>query len=64
MDVPLTPPPRIKPISAKPVSVYEAQHNIEAFVSDFQARGAASNTANTAVTVQLEKLARALQQKQ
>jgi hypothetical protein len=61
MDVPLNPPPRIIPITVKPISSKDAKDNLNAFIADFQARGAASHTGNTTVAVQLEKLTRALE---
>jgi len=60
MDPPLSPPIRIQPISAKPVSNKKAEHRLDVFLQNFQDRTTAAQGGNTAVTVQLQKLKDAL----
>ncbi|KAF4611176.1 hypothetical protein D9613_007283 [Agrocybe pediades] len=62
MDAPLTPPIRIQPVSAAPISAKEAQKRLDAFLEDFKARSTSAQGGNTAVTVQLQKLANALKE--
>ncbi|PPQ82881.1 hypothetical protein CVT25_009701 [Psilocybe cyanescens] len=62
MDAPLSPPLRIHPISDAPITTRTAQKNTEAFLQDFQSRITSAQGGNTAVTVQLQKLANALKE--
>ena len=60
MDPPLSPPVRLQAISATPITQKAMQKQIEMFLEDFQSRTTAAQGSNTAVTVQLQKLANAL----
>jgi hypothetical protein len=60
MDPPLSPPVRIQAISATPITQKATQKQLEAFLQDFQSRSTSAQGGNTAVTVQLQKLANAL----
>ncbi|KIM39544.1 hypothetical protein M413DRAFT_45502, partial [Hebeloma cylindrosporum] len=60
MDPPLSPPVRLQAISATPITQKAIQKQIEAFLEDFQSRSTSAQGSNTAVTVQLQKLAKAL----
>ena len=62
MDPPLTPPVRIQPNSSVSITAKSAQKRMESFLDDFQDRTIASQSGNTAVTVQLQKLADALKE--
>jgi len=62
MDAPLSPPVRIKAISASPINSKDAQKRLDGFLEDFKARSTSAQGGNTAVTVQLQKLANALKE--
>ncbi|KAF9483058.1 hypothetical protein BDN70DRAFT_874300 [Pholiota conissans] len=62
MDPPLSPPVHIQPISSAPVTLKATQKRLEVFLEDFQARSTSAQGGNTAVTVQLQKLADALKE--
>jgi len=57
MDPPLVPPLRLQPILSNSITTRSAQKLMESFLEDFQARTTVSHGGNTAVTVQLQKLA-------
>jgi len=60
MDPPLSPPVRLQAISAMPITQKAMQKQIDMFLEDYQSRTTAAQGTNTAVTVQLQKLANAL----
>jgi len=60
MDPPLTPPLRIQPFKAQSISERQAQKGVQTFLENFQGRSTSAQGGNTAVTVQLQKLAMAL----
>ena len=60
MDPALSPPVRLQAISATPITQKAMQKQLETFLEDFQSRTTATQGSNTAVTVQLQKLANAL----
>ena len=62
MDPPLIPSVRIQPNSSASITTKAAQKRMEVFLEDFQARTTAGQGGNTAVTVQLQKLAVALKE--
>lgn len=62
MDPPLIPPLRLQPILSSSITTRSAQKLMESFLDDFQARTTVSHGGNTAVTVQLQKLADALKE--
>ncbi|KAM6497455.1 hypothetical protein JOM56_007928 [Amanita muscaria] len=62
MDPPLDPPVRLEVVSRTPLSTKNAIKQLDAFLDDFEARSRASQTTNTAVTVQLRKLKDALKE--
>jgi len=62
MDPALTPPVRIQPLSATPITAKVARKHIDNFLDDFQARSTSAQSGNSAVTVQLQKLAIALKE--
>ena len=62
MDPPLTPPPRIQVVSTTAISTKTTQKRLQVFLDDFQARSTSAQGGNTAVTVQLQKLADALKE--
>ena len=62
MDPPLTPPARIQVLSTTPISTKTTQKRLQLFLDDFQARNTSAQGGNTAVTVQLQKLADALKE--
>ncbi|KAJ3515718.1 hypothetical protein NLJ89_g1582 [Agrocybe chaxingu] len=62
MDPPLTPPVRIQPVSSTLITTRDAQKELERFLEDFQARSTSAQGGNSAVTVQLQKLATALKE--
>ncbi|KJA22819.1 hypothetical protein HYPSUDRAFT_639684 [Hypholoma sublateritium FD-334 SS-4] len=60
MDPPLSPPVHIQPFASTQITVKDTQRRLETFLEDFQARSTFAQGDNTAVTVQLQKLADAL----
>ncbi|KAE9403867.1 hypothetical protein BT96DRAFT_452301 [Gymnopus androsaceus JB14] len=62
MDSALHPPLILKPLSSRPISTKNVAKRIGKFVDDFQARTAAAQAGNSAVTVQLQKLKDAMQE--
>ncbi|KAF7299459.1 Short-chain dehydrogenase/reductase family protein [Mycena indigotica] len=62
MDSPLHPPPRVTALASKPLTTKSAQKRLELFLDDFQARSTASQSGTTTVTVQVEKLQKALKE--
>ncbi|PPQ72866.1 hypothetical protein CVT26_003491 [Gymnopilus dilepis] len=62
MDPPLSPPIRIQPIKSTEISTKAARKNLETFLEDFSSRSTSVQGGNTAVTVQLQKLAAALKE--
>ncbi|KAF8959603.1 hypothetical protein BDZ97DRAFT_1666908 [Flammula alnicola] len=62
MDPLLSPPVRIEAVSAAPITKKATQKRLEAFLEDFQSRSTSAQGGNTAVTVQLQKLADALKE--
>lgn len=57
-----SPPLRIQAVSRTPVSSKEARKQVDGYLKNLNARTTASQGANTAVTVQLEKLRDALKE--
>ena len=62
MDPALTPPVHIVPLATTSVSQKAARKQIDGFLSAFEARSTSAQGGNTAVTVQLQKLADALKE--
>ena len=62
MDPPLAPPVRIQAISSTPITTKAVRKSVEIFLDDFQSRTTSAQGGNTAVTVQLQKLANALKE--
>ena len=62
MDPPLAPPVRIQAISSMPITTKEVRKSVEKFLDDLQSRTTSAQGGNTAVTVQLQKLANALKE--
>ncbi|KAL0954198.1 hypothetical protein HGRIS_005326 [Hohenbuehelia grisea] len=64
MDVALTPPTHIQPVSGAQITAKDAQKRIERFLADYQARSlsAQGSGGDTALTVQLQKLSAALKE--
>ncbi|KAF7296683.1 Short-chain dehydrogenase/reductase family protein [Mycena chlorophos] len=62
MDTPLHPPLRVTPLSGKPLTSKNTQKRLEVFLQDLQDRTTAAQGGQTTVTVQLEKLAKALKE--
>lgn len=60
MDPPLSPPVHIQPFASSQLTLKATQKRLEAFLEDFEARSTSAQGGNTAVTVQLQKLADAL----
>ncbi|KAF8885066.1 hypothetical protein CPB84DRAFT_1788634 [Gymnopilus junonius] len=62
MESPLSPPIRIRPLKSTTITTKAARKNLEAFLEDFSSRSTSVQGGNTAVTVQLQKLATALKE--
>ncbi|KAJ7639641.1 hypothetical protein DFH06DRAFT_1217596 [Mycena polygramma] len=62
MDAPLHPPLRVDADSRKSLSSKSTQKRLEVFLQDFQDRTTAAQSAQTAVTVQVQKLKDALKE--
>ncbi|TBU47475.1 hypothetical protein BD309DRAFT_1016333 [Dichomitus squalens] len=60
LDVPLTPPLRIHTIRVQQISSEVAQKRLDSFLHRFRTRSLAKNSGETTTSVQLQKLADAL----
>ena len=62
MDAAVTPPLRILPVRAKPISSQAARARLDAFLDDFQQRSTALTGGDATIPAQLTKLRDALKE--